>query len=64
MLKRLSGYLAILFCPSRFPSPVAAQESLKLQVRQLVVYAGIEVGARGQMSLLELGKDLAHQRRF
>lgn len=58
MLKRLSGYLAILLTLS-VPRLVSAQESLKLKYDNSVVYAGIEVGAKGvKMSLLELGKDL------
>jgi hypothetical protein len=37
---------------------VSAQESLKVKFDNSVVYAGIEVGAKGvKMSLLELGKD-------
>jgi len=42
-----------------------AQNSFKLKYDNSAVYAGIEVGAKGvKMSVLEIGKNCAKNRRF
>jgi hypothetical protein len=53
-LKRALLYGSALF----IPGILFAQDNLKMKYDNSVVYAGIEVGAKGvKMSLLELGKD-------